>query len=240
MKASAIKDTLRPTDYLIIILTLGSTITYSIIQHRIDILGTVALLFGVTGTVLSAKRSIWNFVFSTVNVTLYAIIAYNATNYGQAALNALYYLPMQFIGWRAWSRRKDEHNTSKVRSRSLTRRQMICCVAALIAGVAVTWTAMRYLTDAEHPFKDSLTTVLFVIGQILLTMAVWQQWIFWIAGNLVNIVLWSMVMASGDMVGGLMVIKYSMYMINCINGIVIWRRTAMPADSRRTLRTEKQ
>ncbi|MDE6861438.1 MAG: nicotinamide riboside transporter PnuC, partial [Alistipes sp.] len=94
---------------------------------------------------------------------------------------------------------------------------------------AVTWCAMKYLTDAAQPFKDSLTTVLFVIGQILLTMAVWQQWIFWIAGNIVNIVLWSMVMASGDMVGGLMVIKYSMYMINCINGIVIWRRTAKAA-----------
>lgn len=229
MKLSAIKESLRPIDYTIIVLTLGSAIAYSVIQHRIDILGTVALLFGVTGTVLSAKRSIWNFVFSTVNVALYAIIAYNATNYGQAALNALYYLPMQFIGWHAWSRRKDEHNSSKVRSRSLTARQMLLCVAALVAGVAAAWASMRYLTDAAHPFKDSLTTVLFVIGQILLTLAVWQQWIFWIAGNLVNIVLWGMVMASGDMVGGLMVIKYSMYTLNCINGIIIWRRTAQTA-----------
>lgn len=229
MRISEIKETLRPVDYAIIILTLGSTVAYSVIQHRVDILGTVALLFGVTGTVLSAKRSIWNFLFGTVNVTLYAIIAYDATNYGQAALNALYYLPMQFIGWRAWSRRKDRRNASKVRSRSLTGRQTVYCITALVAGVAATWCAMRYLTDAAHPFKDSLITVLFVIGQILLTCAVWQQWIFWIAGNLVNIVLWGAVMASGDMVGGLMVIKYSMYMINSINGIIIWRRTAQTA-----------
>lgn len=213
-------------DYAIILLTIGSATAYSVTQHRIEILGTIALLFGVTGTVLSAKRSIWNFLFGTVNVTLYAIIAYEASNYGQAALNALYYLPMQFIGWWTWSRRKESGSSSKVRSRSMNKTRIWQCAAAAAVGVAATWAAMRYLTDAAQPFKDSLTTVLFVIGQVLMTFAFWEQWIFWIAGNLVNIAIWSVVMAGGDMIGGLMVIKYAMYTLNSINGIIIWRRTA--------------
>jgi hypothetical protein len=46
------------------------------------------------------------------------------------------------------------------------------------------------------------------------------------AGNILNVVLWSVVMAQGEMLGGLMLIKYSMYTLNSINGILIWRRSA--------------
>ena len=105
------KPTLRPFDLTIIILTVGSALAYSLIKGQFELLGTVALLMGVTGTVLSAKRSIWNFLFGAVNVTLYAIIAYKTSNYGQAALNALYYLPMQVVGYLAWSRRKDSSDS---------------------------------------------------------------------------------------------------------------------------------
>ena len=33
-------------------------------------------------------------------------------------------------------------------------------------------------------------------------------------------------MADGEIVGGLMVIKYSMYLINSVGGAITWRRTA--------------
>ncbi len=226
MKTDAGRRVLRPIDYTIIVLTLGSAVAYSVIQHRVDIMGTVALLFGVTGTVLSARRSIWNFVFGTVNVALYAVIAYNASNYGQAALNALYYLPMQFVGWWAWSRRKDSADRSRVKARSMTGRQMLLCLAAAAVAIAAVWYTMRTLTDAAQPFKDSFITVVFVIGQVLMTFAFWQQWLFWIAGNIANIALWGIVMADGEIVGGLMVIKYSMYLINSVGGAITWRRTA--------------
>lgn len=223
--------TLRPFDIFIIVCTVGSALAYSLIKGQFELLGTVALLMGVTGTVLSAKRSIWNFLFGAVNVTLYAIIAYKTSNYGQAALNALYYLPMQFVGWWMWSHRKEEGEKSKVQARSMRPVQILVTVLCTAAGTLLLGYLLSRYTDASQPLKDGFVTTVFIVGQILMTLTFWQQWFFWIAGNLLNVVLWAVVMAEGEMLGGLMLIKYSMYTLNSINGILIWRRGAKRVES---------
>ena len=223
--------TLRPFDIFIIVCTVGSALAYSLIKGQFELLGTVALMMGVTGTVLSAKRSIWNFLFGAVNVTLYAIIAYKTSNYGQAALNALYYLPMQFVGWWMWSHRKEEGEKSKVQARSMRPVQILVTVLCTAAGTLLLGYLLSRYTDASQPLKDGFVTTVFIVGQILMTLTFWQQWFFWIAGNLLNVVLWAVVMAEGEMLGGLMLIKYSMYTLNSINGILIWHRAAKRVES---------
>lgn len=223
--------TLRPFDIFIIVCTVGSALAYSLIKGQFELLGTVALLMGVTGTVLSAKRSIWNFLFGAVNVTLYAIIAYKTSNYGQAALNALYYLPMQFVGWWMWSHRKEEGEKSKVQSRSMRPLQILVSVLCTVVGTLLLGYLLSRFTDAAQPLKDGFVTTVFIVGQILMTLTFWQQWFFWLAGNLLNVVLWAVVMAEGEMLGGLMLIKYSMYTINSINGILVWRKSAKRAEN---------
>lgn len=218
--------TLKPFDIVIIVLTVGSALAYSLIMNKFELMGSIALLAGVTGVVLSAKRSIWNFLFGAVNVSLYAIIAFQTSNYGQAALNALYYLPMQIIGWWAWSKRKDSSDKSKVKTRSMRPMQIVIAVVATAVANVVLWYVLSHFTDAAQPMKDSIITTVFIVGQILMTLAFWEQWFFWLAGNVLNVVLWAVVMAEGEMVGGLMLIKYAMYTLNSINGIIIWRRVA--------------
>lgn len=218
--------TLKPFDIAIITITVLSAIAYSLIMKKFELIGTIALLMGVTGTVLSAKRSIWNFLFGAVNVTLYAYISFQASNYGQAALNALYYLPMQVVGYLAWSHRKDSADKSKVKTRSMRPVHILLSVVGTLLGTLLLWYILGHYTDAAQPLKDGFVTTVFIVGQILMTLAFWEQWFFWLAGNILNVVLWAVVMAQGDVVGGLMLIKYSMYTINSINGIIIWRRGA--------------
>lgn len=218
--------TLRPFDIVIISVTVLSAIAYSLIEKKFEIVGTIALLMGVTGTVLSAKRSIWNFLFGAVNVTLYAYISFQASNYGQAALNALYYLPMQVVGYWAWSHRKDSGDKSKVKTRSMRPVHLVLTIiGSVVCALVLAW-VLGNLTDAEQPLKDGFVTTVFIVGQILMTLAFWEQWYFWLAGNILNVVIWAVVMLNGNFVGGLMLIKYAMYTINSINGIIIWRRAA--------------
>ncbi|MBP3440132.1 MAG: nicotinamide mononucleotide transporter [Tidjanibacter sp.] len=219
-------STLKPFDIAIIVITILSALAYSLIMKKFEPIGTIALMMGVTGTVLSAKRSIWNFLFSAVNVTLYAIIAFNTQNYGQAALNALYYLPMQVVGYWAWSHRKDSGDKSKVKTRSMRPVHLALAILGSAAGTLLLAYLLGTFTDATQPLKDGFVTTVFIVGQILMTLAFWEQWFFWLAGNILNVVLWAVVMAEGEMVGGLMLIKYAMYTINSINGIIIWRRAA--------------
>lgn len=88
-------------DFFLIAGVIASNIAYSVLSGSIDAVGSIAGIAGVICVVLVAKGSIWNYAFGIINVSMYAYISYKAALYGDAGLNALYYLPMQFIGW--WS-----------------------------------------------------------------------------------------------------------------------------------------
>lgn len=92
-------------DWFLIAGVIASNIIYSALSGNVDIVGSVAGIAGVLCVVLVAKGSIWNYLFGIINVSMYAYISYKAALYGDAALNALYYVPMQFIGWWQWRRR---------------------------------------------------------------------------------------------------------------------------------------
>ena len=79
-------------DWFLIVGVVVTNILYSILSGTIDIVGSVAGIAGVLCVVLVAKGSIWNYLFGIVNVSMYAYISYKASLYGDAALNALYYV----------------------------------------------------------------------------------------------------------------------------------------------------
>ncbi len=100
-------------DYFLIVGVIASNVIYSFLSKEIDPIGSIAGIAGVICVVLVAKGSIWNYLFGVVNVSLYAYISYKAAIYGDAGLNALYYLPMQFIGWWQWRKRGAEAAENK-------------------------------------------------------------------------------------------------------------------------------
>ena len=87
------KDTLNLFDYLMMGGVLLSSLIYNIITSAdgqpFDWLGFFAAITGVICNVLIAKQNILNYAFGLANVILYAIIAFVARNYGNAALNML-------------------------------------------------------------------------------------------------------------------------------------------------------
>ena len=92
-------------DWFLIVGVIASNVIYSLLTGSMDVVGSVASIAGVLCVVLVAKGSIWNYLFGIVNVSLYAYISYKASLYGDAALNALYYVPMQFVGFWQWRKR---------------------------------------------------------------------------------------------------------------------------------------
>ena len=81
-------------DWFLIAGVIASNIIYSALSGNVDIVGSVAGIAGVLCVVLVAKGNIWNYLFGIINVSMYAYISYKAALYGDAALNALYYVPM--------------------------------------------------------------------------------------------------------------------------------------------------
>ena len=221
---------LSPYDWFLIIGVIASNLIYSLLSGNVDIIGSLAGIAGVLCVVLVAKGSIWNYLFGIVNVSLYAYISYKAALYGDAALNALYYVPMQFIGWWQWRKRgaalsSDEASDEgvQVKARRFTWRQRVIlalgCAAAVVAGGFI----LRHFGDPQ-PFKDSTTTVLSIVAQALMALAFMEQWALWIITNVVSVVMWCICVSRGETHAAVMVIMWVFYLLNSINGLRVWLR----------------
>ena len=217
-------------DWFLIAGVVASNIVYSALSGSIDVVGSVAGIAGVFCVVLVAKGSIWNYLFGIINVSMYAYISYKASLYGDAALNALYYVPMQFIGWWQWRRRgaavskagaEVEGQRIQVKARRFNWKQRALlaagCTAAVIAGGFV----LEYFGDPQ-PFKDSTTTVLSIVAQALMALAFMEQWILWIITNVVSVAMWSVCVMRGEAHAALMLIMWIFYLLNSINGFRVW------------------
>ena len=215
-------------EWFLIVGVIVSNVVYSILSGNVDIVGSVAGVAGVLCVVLVAKGSIWNYVFGVVNVSLYAYISYKASLYGDAGLNALYYFPMQFIGWWQWRKRGAAMSQSEageqsvqVKARRFSWRQRALLFAGCAAAVVAGGFLLKYLGDPQ-PFKDSTTTVLSIVAQALMALAFMEQWILWIVTNVVSVVMWCVCVARGDAHAAVMVIMWVFYLMNSVNGLRVW------------------
>ena len=215
-------------DWFLIIGVIVSNLIYSLLGGSLDIVGSVASVAGVLCVVLVAKGSIWNYLFGLVNVSLYAYISYKASLYGDAALNALYYLPMQFIGWWQWRRRGAAVSAEEagdagvqVKARRMTWKQRAILFLGCAAAVIAVGFVLKHFNDPQ-PFKDSTTTVLSIVAQALMALAFMEQWALWIITNIVSVVMWCICVSRGEAHAGVMVIMWTFYLLNSINGMRVW------------------
>ena len=219
------------------------------------VVAAFASVCGIMSTVLSANARIANFFFGIVNVTVYGIVCFMKGNFGNAAINLLYFLPMQFVGLSSW--RKRGAGKSRLSARRLDASGRILFPALFLVGSIVAWIILcavkatpgqslhDLLWSADPAISamrrvvafDAVATVCNLIGQYLLSLAYMEQWFFWIVVNISSVAMWSLT-AAGDAEAGrstslaaIYIVKYSFYLINALNGLRIWWALSRPADA---------
>ena len=215
-------------DWFLIIGVIASNIIYSVLSGNVDVVGSVAGIAGVLCVVLVAKGNIWNYLFGIINVSMYAYISYKAALYGDAALNALYYVPMQFIGWWQWRKRGAamsqagaDGRSMQVKARRFTWNQRILLALGCAVGVIAVGYVLKHFGDPQ-PFKDSATTVLSIVAQALMALAFMEQWVLWIITNVISVIMWCICVARGEAHAAVMVIMWAFYLLNSLNGLRVW------------------
>ncbi len=96
-------------------------------------------LMGILSTVCSANGIILTFLFGLIDVAIYAVVCFISGKYGNAAQHALYFVPMQFIGFWQWSERGAHSSDKKVKARRLNPRQWLITGAAFLAVSVATY-----------------------------------------------------------------------------------------------------
>lgn len=191
------------------------------VYWRDSVIGIIAALTGVWCVILTGKGKRSSFMFGTVNVVFYALIAMKAKYYGEVMLNLLYYFPMNFVGWFLWKRHMNDESGEVIKSSLSIKKSLVLygCTAAAIFLYGLVLKAI----NGTLPFIDSMSTVVSVIAQILSVKRLTEQWVLWIVVDVVTVIMWAVNFANGgESIATLLM--WSIYLLNAIFMYVKWKR----------------
>ena len=205
-----------------IIAVIGFTIYFSIISEGVGltylIIDGIAAISGIFCVVLCAKGRKSQYIWGLLNVIGYVVIAFINKYYGEVMLNALYYLPSQFIGYYLWNKHINEE-TKDVKGKKLTLLQSLILVLLISLGVFGYKIVLDWL-GGTGTLLDSASTVTSVVANALMMMRYREQWLLWIIIDAITVAMWLLV---GDFI---MVTMWAVYLINAFYGYYNWTKIA--------------
>lgn len=185
--------------------------------------GLVSAVAGVASVILTGKGKLSAYLFGIVNCTLYGIIAYGQTLYGETMLNLGYYLPVQFYGFLVWRKNMQTGGLEVVKRKMPWMRRSGLFAALLAATAAYGWILAR-MGDAL-PLVDSFTTVASVFAMWISCRRYAEQWAIWIAVDVVSIYMWwNRYRMAGENAATLLM--WVVFLVNAIYGFIKWEREA--------------
>ena len=142
---------------------------------------------GLINIVLLVRRSVWNFPAAMASVLLVGVTLFQARLYSESGLQAFFFV-VNLAGWYQWSRASDANQAVPVTWMSGPARAVWAVVTALLS-VSLGWIMHRF-TNAALPFADSAVTGASIAAQLLLNNRKIENWVLWIAIDLVSIALY--------------------------------------------------
>lgn len=207
------------------LLVFGAINLYLFFAWGDSLLGLTASLTGMLCVVLAAKGKISNYYFGIVQTTTYAYISYTYGLYGETMLNGLFYLPLQFVGIAMWRRRRAAQSVAgeDVAVKRLNARQWAGLAALVPVSIALYALLLAYLRG-RNAWIDSSTNVLSIAAQFLMLGAYAEQWLFWIAVNVLSITLWFLALTQQGGSDWTVLVMWSAFLVNSVYGYLNWLR----------------
>jgi nicotinamide mononucleotide transporter len=147
----------------------------------------LASILGVVNIVLLVRRSIWNYPFGIVMVTMYGVVFFQARLFSDALLQVFFFV-VQLYGWWVWYHARDTAGLVKVEMMS-ARSRLLWLAVIVVTSVAEGWYLANYTSDSA-PWMDANTTAMSVVAQYLLSIRKIENWILWIVTDVVQIGLY--------------------------------------------------
>ena len=195
----------------------------------LTIIASIGALMGVVSTILAANGNILTFVFGLVDVLIYSYTLLDQNVPMTLALHLFYFIPMEFIGFFGW-KKKGATTKNAVKARRLKAgdwpKVVGLFVAVYAAVLLVAWLIARHqgtVNIAKMAFDTAVTTAN-IVALVLMAKAYLDQWYLWTLVNVTSIILWIIVLGSGEGSNYTVVqlIKYIFYLLNGLNAIRIW------------------
>jgi nicotinamide mononucleotide transporter len=181
-------------------------------------LGLIASVTGVAYTIFAGKGKILCYAFGVINTPLYAFLSFQAKYYGDMALN-IYYFTMMFAGIFAWRKNIDTDEAKGIVKTHLSTRERMYWSLAIALFTLILWGTL-VLFGGNRPLCDAMTNTLSIAAMILTVKRCMEQWLMWIAVNLIEVFMWWKVWTTeGNSISILL-----MWLVFLFNGIFFFIR----------------
>ena len=197
-----------------------AAIVLAIIQKD-SLLGLSAFITGILCVLLAAKGKIMTYVFGMYNTIAYAYISYTNGFYGEMALNLLFFVPMNVLGFLFWKRRL-KNDIVEMRRLSINEvglLMLICAITTVILG----W-LLALNKDQNTPYIDATTNVLSIAATLLMIWRYREQWMLYIILNIFTIIMWIIRTVQGSSDGIMMIIMWTAFLTNAFYGYYLWTK----------------
>lgn len=154
-----------------------------------DAVSWAELLGFITGAIcvyLVVRANVHNFWTGILNSALFLVLFATARLWADASLQFVY-IVLGFVGWWQWLHGGRNRTALQVGRASV--RLLLACLAFVAVGTLVLTPILRQAHDIA-PFLDALTTSLSLAAQFLLNTKKIQNWLFWIAADVIYIPLY--------------------------------------------------
>jgi len=181
----------------------------------------LATVLGVLGVGLTIRQSLWNFPVGLVQVSLSAVVFYQARLYADMKLQAFFFAVLAY-GWWHWAR--PGGNLKVLPVTRLSRAGIIACVLTGLAGTALWGWYLQARTDAAMPYRDAFIASFSILSQWLQARKKLENWIGWMIVNATAVaVYW---------IAGLhwFAVLYVLFFILAIGGHFEWRKSWRSRD----------
>lgn len=215
-----LRSYMTPFQWTEVLAIIAFTLYFALTNHEqawwYITIDSLAAICGVFCVVLCAGGKKSQYYWGFVNIVAYIVIAFINKYYGEVMLNALYYLPTQFIGLYVWSKHYHE-DSDQVEGKRMSLTFIALWGVMSAAGVF----GYKLVLDAlggNATLLDSMSTVLSLAANALMVARYREQWLLWIVVDVVTVVMWAL---AGDL---LMTAMWAIYLLNAVYGWVMWCR----------------
>ena len=185
--------------------------------HEI-VLEITAIIFGLFSVWYAKKDSIWVFPTGIINTAIYTYLLWKWSLLGDMMIN-FYYVLMSVYGWYHWTRKKEDVIEFPISKITIYEKKVsiVLFVGTMVFVIAV-YTFFDKFTHWTS-LVDTIVTGIFFVGMWLMARRKIENWILWIAGDVISIPMYFVKGYSFTS------IQYLIFTIIAIFGYLEWKKT---------------
>lgn len=149
----------------------------------------VAVIFGFLSVWFSKQNNVLVFPTGMISTSIFVYPLFKWELLGDMMINGYYFI-MSIYGWYIWTRKVDEKQVTQITRMSSAEKK----ISTVIFMATLLFVYFVYLYFDKWTgfvaYIDTVTTAIFFVGMWLMARKKLENWIFWIIGDLISILLY--------------------------------------------------